>query len=264
MQSVKLRSALLSRGVQSTETRTRSPGPPVTETDHLARETRHQSLPVYRPVTNLEPFDTIPPRETPDSYFADIHAEVGLEVLETDTEVEIPTWVTVIHLAQLLSPDLYTELEPALAIGVDPVIGVSLTDDARGAISRLCELIWGPTNLIIPMLSLVPYAVDERGLTCPKKFHPRIQPCPSLPVYVQRSEVSSCSPYENRVLNAKSSYTRGDPINAVVTGLRVASKRYSRLLPSPKATRPELTGELSYNTSEKKRSCTYSWIRSRR
>jgi hypothetical protein len=149
--------------------------------------------------------------------------EIGRRV----TEVERPTWLTLVTLTQLLTPELTDSIAPALAIGVYPIRGISISQPAAEALSYMIKLIWGSSEIIVPIVRQVAFSVDDNGLPCPGKVYTPIQLCLGLLVSVQVLEVSTCSPMEKRVLNAKQSYGSGAPFDTMKLGMRVIAGDYN-------------------------------------
>jgi len=256
MGSIQTRTARLTRGNMSTEPYSKSSDPPRTfsiesplrVTQSLA-SCSHLSSPPEPPPERA--------RQTPED-FGQLYVGSDLpEVTINTVEVERPTWVAVVQLTQLLSPDLARDLQLALCVGQSPLRGLALSQDATEALYRMITLIWGDSTLVVPMVKFVPFSVDEYGLPCPGKVYEMISITPHLPVFVQRVEVSTCSPLEKRILNVKQSFTHAASSQVVEQGIRLAMGD-NTLMRGPAPPLPKSSSQASEVTVRGPR---FSWVR---
>jgi len=164
---------------------------------------------------------------------ADIDSEFPEVVPGLVAEVERPTWIALIKLVQLLSPDLYRGLQPALNIGQVPIKGILLQEEEADALEFMCRKVWGDQDLIMPIVRYKTYCVDYDGFVSPTLTHPPILVCPRPSISVVVIEATTCSPYEKRILNAKEKVSQVSPDDALGLGCRLASGTYSNQLPTP-------------------------------
>jgi len=256
MGSIQTRTARLTRGNMSTESYSKSSGPPGTSSTE-------SPLRVTQPLASCSHLSspTEPPsgkaRRTPED-FGQLYVGSDLpEVTINTVEVERPTWVAVVQLTQLLSPDLARDLQLALCVGQYPLRGLALSQDATEALYRMITLIWGDSTLVVPMVKFVPFSVDEYGLPCPGKVYEMISITPHLPVFVQRIEVSTCSPLEKRILNVKQSFTSATSSQVVEQGIRLAMGD-NTLMRSPAPPIPKSSSQVSEVTVREPR---FAWVR---
>jgi len=220
MGSIQTRTARLLRGGTSTELRSKNPDSPRALSPEAPLRATQPSV-LRSHISDPTGPQAEAARQSPED-FGQLYVGSDLpEVTINTVEVERPTWVAVVQLTQLLSPDLARDLQLALYVGQSPLRGLALSQDATEALYRMITLIWGDSTLVVPMVKFVPFSVDEYGLPCPGKVYEMISITPHLPVFVQRVEVSTCSPLEKRILNVKQSFTHASPSQVVEQGVRL-------------------------------------------
>lgn len=264
MTTIRERSAKLMGGKVSTESSLVSPqGLPSLRPPHQEDNDTEPAQQPYRyspeDVGAFNPVAPLSSAQPQGTLMSSASLPEGIEVVDPMIEVDRAAWVTLVHLCLLLSPDLYYDLRSALTIGEYPIVGVHLSSEASAALQHMISLVFGGSPIVVPIVRLVPYCTDNRGLVCPKKVHDPIPVCYSPPVLIQIVEESSCSPYEIRVLNAKQSLSRSKPLEAVDVGLRLASGTYSSRLPLPLPP-PSLMGTFQ-PAGTSPRSLKRGWIR---
>jgi len=145
-----------------------------------------------------------------------------LEVVEDCHEVERATWVALVHLAILLNPEVAQMFDPALQIGTTPVRAILIAQEAADILDWFITSMWGEGTIIIPIVTPAYTISDHYGIPIPRRTYSAVQPCSQLRVMVQPLEVTTCSPYESRVLNLKAKYKSATPFEALKIGLGLA------------------------------------------
>jgi hypothetical protein len=176
----------------------------------------------------------------------------------TVEEVERPTFLALVRFLQLLNPELSLALTPALDVGIAPVRPVVLSPDAADVINWFINTVWGANHIVIPIITPVTTTTDQYGIPTPCRSWSQSQPCSGLSVYVQPFEVSSASPYENRVLNIKGAYKRSTPEEAIRMGIELSQGQITKpLMLTPRVVeasggkRNRVTGSLKWMMSKR-------------
>lgn len=125
-----------------------------------------------------------------------------------------PTWVAVVTLCQLLCPEDFTGLEPAMTIGTfSPASG--LIQSSADILVKMIETIWGEgASLVVPIVTTAGEHLDPDLAG----YGIGIKPFMNLPIETRLVPVSSTSSFERAVGQVKSTYKSLSPVQVIAAG----------------------------------------------
>jgi len=143
----------------------------------------------------------------------------SLQVSPTVREIDRPQWISVLSTLQFLCPESVHDLERCKTFGTLPVRPVAVSTLTAESVTHFLAMLFGEVDILIPMVSYATAVTDNNGIPLPERLWPGVRPCQQLPVIVQSITVTSCSPYEARILQIKEKYTVLDPTSTMNLGI---------------------------------------------